>query len=129
MSADGTTVTGTLTGGQAPAPLTYVRATKETAWEIPPPPPPPKMMAADADPSFEVATIKPNDTGATSMQGLNVNGRNFTTRASSLADLVAFAYGVQAKQIVGGPELMDKDRYDIAAVPDQEGIPNTIQLQ
>ena len=41
-----------------------------------------KLMAADAKPSFEVATIKPNHSGASQMQGLNVsgNGHNFTTR-------------------------------------------------
>ena len=62
---------GNWTQGPKPLPLTLIRATKETAWEIPAPPPPPKLMAADADPSFDVATIKPNDSGAASMQGLN----------------------------------------------------------
>ena len=129
LSPDGNSVAGTLTGGQKPQPLTLVRATKETAWEIPPPPPPPKLMAADADPSFDVATIKPNDSGASSMQGLTLNGRNFATRNSSLGDLMAFAYEVQMKQIVGAPDWLEKDRYDIAAVPDQEGVPNAQQLR
>jgi uncharacterized protein (TIGR03435 family) len=129
LSADGKTITGTWTQGATPLPFNLVRATKETAWEIPAPPPPPKLMPADADPSFDVATIKPNDTGATRMQGLNVRGRNFSTRASSLADLIGFAYDVQLKQISGGPDWMDKDRYDIAAVPDIEGVPNGQQLK
>jgi uncharacterized protein (TIGR03435 family) len=128
LSADGNTIVGTLTGGPKPQPLTLVRATKETAWEIPAPPPPPKLMAADANPSFEVATIKPNDSGASSIQGLTLNGRNFATRNSSLGDLIGFAYEVQAKQIVG-PDWLDKDRYDIAAVPDQDGAPNVQQLR
>ncbi len=59
MSPDGNTITGTFTQGN-PLPLVLVRATKETAWDIPAPPPPPKMMT-DPDPSFEVATIKPSD--------------------------------------------------------------------
>lgn len=129
LSADGKTITGTWTQGPTPLPLVFTRATKETAWEIPAPPPPPKLMPADADPSFEVATIKPNDTGATSMQQLTLNGRNFQTRASSLEDLIAFSYQVQAKQIVGGPDWMSKDRYDIAAVPDVEGAPNPEQVR
>jgi uncharacterized protein (TIGR03435 family) len=129
LSEDGNTITGTWTQGSTPLPLVLVRATKETAWEIPAPPPPPKLMPADADPSFEVATIKPNDTGATQMQGLTLNGRNFQTRASSLEDLMAFAYEVQAEQIVGGPDWMNKDRYDIAAVPDVEGAPNPQQVR
>lgn len=129
LSADGNTITGSWTQGASPVPLTLVRATKTTAWEIPAPPPPPKLMPANADPSFEVATIKPNDSGATSMQGLTVNGRNFRTRASSLEDLIAFSYEVQAKQIVGGPSWMSSDRYDIDAVPDVDGAPNPEQVR
>jgi uncharacterized protein (TIGR03435 family) len=128
LSADGNTLAGSFTQGN-PLPLTLVRASKETAWEIPPPPAPPKLMAADANPSFDVATIKPNNSGGSSMQGLNVNGRNFTTRNSSLGDLIAFAYNVHAKQIVGGPDWLDKDRFDIAAVPVEDGAPSPEQLR
>jgi uncharacterized protein (TIGR03435 family) len=128
LSADGNTLTGTWTQGP-PTPLTMVRATKETAWEIPAPAPPPKLMPADANPSFDVATIKPNDTGATGMQGLTVNGRNFATRASSLADLISFAYQVQMKQVIGLPDWASKDRYDIAAVPDIDGAPSADQVR
>jgi uncharacterized protein (TIGR03435 family) len=129
LSADGDSIVGTWTQGPNPLLLTFVRATKETAWEIPAPPPPLKLMPADADPSFDVATIKPNNSGATSMQGLTLNGRNFATRASSLQDLISFSYEVQAKQIVGGPDWLDKDRYDIAAVPDIDGAPNPEQVR
>jgi uncharacterized protein (TIGR03435 family) len=129
VSADGSSIVGNWTQGPNPIPFTFVRATKETAWEIPAIKPPPKPMKEDADPSFDVATIKPNDSGATSMQGLTMNGRNFATRNSSLADLIGFAYEVQMKQIIGGPDWLEKDRYDIAAVPDQEGAPNVQQLR
>jgi uncharacterized protein (TIGR03435 family) len=129
LSPDGKTIDGNWTQGPNPLPLVLTRATPETAWEIPAPAPPPKPMAADADPSFEVATIKPNDSGATRMQGLNIRGRNFTTRASSLEDLISFAYNVQSKQIVNGPSWIDSDRYDINAVPDAEGVPNTEQIR
>lgn len=129
VSPDGNSIVGTWTQGANSQPLTFVRATKETAWEIPAIQPPPKPMPEDADPSFEVATIKPNDSGASGMQGLTMNGRNFATRNSSLADLIGFAYEVQANQIVGAPDWSSKDRYDIAAVPDKEGAPNVQQLR
>jgi uncharacterized protein (TIGR03435 family) len=129
LSSDGNVITGAWTQANGPQPLDLVRTTRETAWEIPAPPPPPKLMAADADPSFDVATIKPNDSGASQMQGLTMRGRDFATRNSSLVDLISFAYNVQAKQIVGGPQWMDSDRYDIAAVPVQEGVPNPQQLR
>jgi uncharacterized protein (TIGR03435 family) len=128
-SADGNSIAGTWTQGATPLPLELARATKQTAWEIPAPPPPPKLMAVDADPSFDVATIKPNNSGATSMQQLTINGRDFKTVNSSLADLIKFAYNVQIKQIVGAPDWIDKDRYDVAGTPDHEGAPNVEQLR
>jgi uncharacterized protein (TIGR03435 family) len=129
VGGDGNSIVGTWTQGTNSLPLTLVRPTAETAWEIPTPPPPPKPMAENADPSFDVATIKPNNSGASGIQGLTLNGRNFATRNASLGDLMGFAYEVQAKQIVGAPDWSDKDRYDIAAVPDQEGQPNVQQLR
>ncbi len=129
LSLDGKTIDGTSSQGGGSLPLVLTRATPESAWEIPKPQPPPKPMAADADPSFEVATIKPNNTGATSMQGLVIRGRKFMTRASSLGDLISFAYEVQVKQIVNAPDWLDRDRYDIEAVPEQEGVPNPEQIR
>jgi uncharacterized protein (TIGR03435 family) len=123
LSADGNTIVGSWTQGPSPLPLTLVRATKETAWEIPIPPPPPKPMAADANPSFEVATVKPSKPEAQG-KGFRVNGRNFATFNTLLDDLIEFAYDVHAKQIIGGPEWLDKDKFDIAAVPDKEGSPS-----
>ncbi len=129
VSADGNSIVGTWTQGPNPLSFTLVRATKETAWEIPAPRPPPKMMAADANPAFDVATIKPNDKGATSMQRLTINGRNFVTVASSLTDLIGFAYKLQTKQILGAPDWSDRDRYDINATLDTEGAPTDKQLR
>jgi uncharacterized protein (TIGR03435 family) len=129
LNADGKSILGNWTQGTTPLPLNLERATKETAWEIPAPPPPPKQMPADADPSFEVATIKPNNSGGSSMQRLTVNGRDFDTVNSSLGDLIQFGFGVQSKQIVGAPDWLDKDRFDIHAVPDVDGAPNVEQLR
>jgi uncharacterized protein (TIGR03435 family) len=129
LSGDGKTIAGTWTQGPSPLPLVLVKSTKETAWEIPAPPAPPKLMAADADPGFDVATIKPNDSGGTSLKQLTVNGRNFSIRNGSLADLIGFAYDVQKSQIANGPEWMTQDRYDLDGVPDKEGAPSPAQLR
>jgi len=129
LSADNNSIAGTFSQGGGNLPLLLVRSTPATAWEIPAPAPPRKKMAPDADPSFEVATIKPNNSGANMMQGLTVDGRNFATRASSLEDLIAFAFNVNKKQIVGAPDWVDNDRFDLAAVPDIEGDPSVDQLR
>jgi len=129
LSDDGKTMTGTWTQGPQPFPLVLVRATPETAWDIPTAPEPAKAMAADADPSFEVATIKPNPSGGASIQGLTLKGRTMVVRNGSLMDLMTFAYGVQLKQIVGAPNWASSDRYDIDANPDQPGTPNMEQMR
>ena len=128
VSADGNSMVGTWSQGTTPLPLTLVRATKETAWEIPAPAAPPKMMPADAKPGFDVATIKPNENGGPNMQGLGFGGRSFRAINASLGDLIAFAYGVQMKQISNGPDWMTKDRFDISGTPDVEGMPTPAQL-
>ena len=129
VSEDGKTMTGTWTQGNTPFPLVLTRATPETAWDIPTPPAPEKPMAADADPAFDVATIKPNPSGGGRIQGLTMNGRNFRVRNGSLIDLITFAYDVQVKQVAGAPAWTDNDRYDIDAVPDQPGQPNMVQAR
>jgi len=129
MSAGNNMIAGTWTQGVTSHALDFSRATKETAWEIPAPPPPRKSMPPDADPSFEVSTIKPNDSGVRGMQVLTFRGRTFITENSSLADLIMFAYRVQMKQILGAPDWIEKDRYDINATPDQEGTPNADQVR
>jgi uncharacterized protein (TIGR03435 family) len=129
LSDDNKTMTGTWTQGTQPFPLTLVRATPETAWDIPTPAATDKPMAADADPSFDVATIKPNPSGGTRLQGLYPKGRHMMVVNGSLEDVVTFAYGVQVKQLVGLPGWSSNDRYDIDAVPDQPGTPNLQQMR
>ena len=125
LNADATVMTGTWTQGH-PLPLILVRATQETAWEIPAPRPPPKPMAPDADPSFEVATIKPSAPGS-SFKTIRVNGRSYQTQHTSLADLIEVAYGVHLKQIVDAPAWVGTEKFDLVAVPDGEGQPSLRQ--
>jgi uncharacterized protein (TIGR03435 family) len=88
-----------------------------------------KQLPQEGDPAFEVATIKPSNSSAPMMQGLDEKGRYFTTNNTSLSDLIQFAYDVQAKQIVDPPEWIGKDRYDISAVSNQEGVPTLQQVR
>jgi uncharacterized protein (TIGR03435 family) len=125
LSGDGTSIVGSWTQ-KIPLPLVFVRATKETAWEIPAPPPPLKPMAADADPSFEVATLKPSLPDG-SGKYLRVAGRRYATHNTSLADLIEVAYGVHPRQIAGAPEWVSSDKFDLVGVPDAAGEPNAAQ--
>ena len=130
LSADGNTINGTWTQG-APIPLNLTRATPQTAWAIPEPPVPPKPMAADANLTFEVATIKPSNP-ATPGQSILVGrgGANlFTTTNTTLNDLIIFAYGIHAQQIVGAPAWLATEKFDISAKPEDAGVPDPTQLR
>jgi uncharacterized protein (TIGR03435 family) len=129
LSADGKSMVGTWTQGATGLPVAMVKATPETAWDIPAPPAAAKPMAADADPAFDVATIKPNNSGESALRQLTFNGRSFVLRNGSLGDLIGFAYNLQMRQIVGGPDWMNSDRYDIDGVPDKEGAPSVDQMR
>ncbi len=126
LSGDGKTITGTWSQGPNPLPLVLTRATPETEWTIPPPTPRLPPMDANANPSFEVATIKPSKPDD-QRKGFIVNGRHFMVINQTLAATISFAYSVQSKQIVGLPPWADTDKYDIDGQPDGEGAPSVKQ--
>ena len=127
ISADGKSIAGNWTQGGNPLPLLMERATPETEWTIPPPPPPRVPMAADANPSFDVATIKPSTPNRPG-KGFGFRGTEFVTQNTNLNDLIAFAYGLHSKQIVDAPAWFDSDLYDIVGKPDTPGQPNLKQM-
>ena len=127
---DTKSITGTWTQGPQPQPLNLEKATPQTAWAIPEPPPPPRMMAPDAKPTFDVSTVKltaPDARGSSILVGRG--GSNlFTTTSTTLKDLIVFAYGLQARQVSGGPAWIENERFDITGKPDLPGMPSVNQL-
>jgi uncharacterized protein (TIGR03435 family) len=89
---------------------------------------PVKPMAADAHPSFAVATIKPHDP-ASNRQGFNAAGDHFTIRNESVANLMEFTYSVHERQIVDAPDWVFHDRFDIEGATDTPGEPSLRQQQ
>ena len=127
LSGDGNSITGTWTQG-APVPLNLTRATPETAWTIPDAPPPPVRMAANANPVFEVATIKPSEPGRQG-KGFTVRGPDVLTINTSLSDLITMAYNLHARQVIGLPAWAESDKYDITGRPESPGQPSVDQLK
>ena len=125
MSEDGKSITGTWMEGTTPIMMLLDRATPDTAWAIPEPP---KPMAADANPGFEVATIKPSKPGQQG-KGIGFDGHKFVARNFDLDDLISFAYGLHTKQIVGAQDWFDKDLFDIDGTPDVQGVPSLHQME
>lgn len=95
LGGDGNSIAGTWTQG-APLALNLARATPETVWAIPEPLPPPVRMAANANPAFEVATIKPSDP-ARPGQVVTLRGVEVITMNTTLHDLINLAYWLHPK--------------------------------
>jgi uncharacterized protein (TIGR03435 family) len=128
LSADGNTIAGTVKGFSVPAPWSMTRVKEADAWPIPKPPVPPRPMAADADPAFEVATIKPSDPDARE-RGARVQDSNITLRNLTLTELVRNVYDVHPNLLIGLPAWASSERYDISGKPDVPGQPNGDQLK
>src|SRR6202012_3402297 len=123
MSADGKTILGTWAQGQTTIALTLELATPQTAWAMPEAAPKPKAMAGDADPSFEVVTIKPSRREPLD-KGFGQRGRRFTVVNDSVTDLVTLAYGFHVQQIAGVPSWAESEKFDIEGEADGEGVPS-----
>jgi hypothetical protein len=106
LSEDGATLAGTWTQSSATYLLNLARATGDAAWEIPRPDAP---MAKDANPDWDVLTVKardPNDIG--NGQSTGMKGRQFVIVNRTVEGMILFACGVHKKQIVGAPSWIEK---------------------
>jgi uncharacterized protein (TIGR03435 family) len=74
----------------------------------------PQQPADTSTPTFEVASVKPNRTGAAGGSFVMPPGR-FTATNIPLKVLVTNAYQLSFFQVVGGPDWVNTDRFDIAA--------------
>jgi uncharacterized protein (TIGR03435 family) len=79
------------------------------------------MVPATAAPEIEVATIKPVKEPQPNNMHDNTEGRRLSTRFTTARDLMMIAYGVDPRQILGGPAWVATDEYDIDAVT-AEGV-------
>src|SRR5664280_927371 len=85
-------------------------------------------MAADAHPSFAVATVKLHDPSS-GHQGFDAKGERVTARDQSVASMMMFAYGIHPSQIVGASDWVFHERYDVEGKTDTPGEPNLRQQQ
>jgi uncharacterized protein (TIGR03435 family) len=91
-------------------------------------PEPINRMAADADPSYEVETVKlsnPDDRHS----GFHQRGRRLFIENKTLRQVFIFAYGIHPKQVDGEPGWFASEHYDIDGVLDVEGQPSLKQMQ
>jgi uncharacterized protein (TIGR03435 family) len=75
-----------------------------------------QMIKGDGPkPQFEVATVRPNKSGEQGASlGPRPGGRLIGTN-QTVRNLIRNAFNVQPYQLIGGPDWMDADRFDIQA--------------
>jgi uncharacterized protein (TIGR03435 family) len=76
--------------------------------------------APAAPPEFEAATIKPSNFGPSNYtSGIKTGSGRLDGQNVTLKRCIMGAYGVGPHQIVGGPDWIDSQRFDIQAKADQ----------
>jgi uncharacterized protein (TIGR03435 family) len=89
-----------------------------------------QAMPVDASPKFEVATIKPSKEDPEGRGfSFSIKGSRVTTTNTTVKELITFAYRLNQKQIVDGPDWLGTDRFDVDGVPDVAGRPNDKQFR
>ena len=78
------------------------------------------QQAAKADPSFEVATIKPSDPAERRMM-MQMSDGVLHAKNMPLVELINFAYEIKSSSLLSGlPEWAKQEHYDIEAKQDEE---------
>ena len=73
-------------------------------------------QAGDAPPKFEAADIHPSAKSPTAfMRTPQMRNGRFEVKNATMVDLIRFAYGFDPDKVVGGPNWLELDRFDITA--------------
>ena len=87
-----------------------------------------QTMAADAHPTFEVATVKLSDP-ADQKHRFEIHGHRIVIENQTVGVMIEMSYGVHRKQIVNTPSWVESERFDVEGLPDVEGQPSVLQFQ
>ena len=89
----------------------------------------PHAMARDANPDWEVATVKPSDPNDAGGQHINMRGRYVMFLDTTVEEFLLLGYSVQKSQLAGLPDWAKTEKWDVNGVPDTEGAPSLGQLE
>ena len=74
-------------------------------------------QSTEAPPKFEIADVHyvSSKTADQYLRTRLVNGGHFEVKNATMADLVGIAYGFAADKVLGGPNWLELDRFDVIA--------------
>src|ERR1041385_2978817 len=86
-------------------------------------------QSTETQPQFDVADIhlSPHSTNPF-MTGVILRAGRYELRKATLVDLIRTAYGVDAENVVGGPNWLESDRFDVIAKVPPATSPETAKL-
>jgi uncharacterized protein (TIGR03435 family) len=87
----------------------------------------PSAPAATTSPTFEVASIKRNTSGA-GFQTISMQPERLTFVNFPVRQLIVRAYQVQPFQVLGGPSWITGDRFDVTTKADANATPEQLNL-
>jgi uncharacterized protein (TIGR03435 family) len=88
----------------------------------------PAMMAKDADPDWDVVTVKPSDP-ASQYGGYQVEGRDVLIRRKTVQSMLLYAYTLHKSQLGDVPDWVRTELWDAKGYADAAGQPNREQMQ
>jgi uncharacterized protein (TIGR03435 family) len=109
--------------------ILHLASAQTSASQQSAPPASTTAIPLNADPAFDVATIRPTETSATHGTFIRINGRHVLASNMSLQGLIVYAYGLHSSEIVGGPRPLMERTFDVDGVPDAVGHPNRNQTR
>src|SRR5208283_4982934 len=86
---------------------------------------------AQTAPKFEVADVHPSGLAMnryTLVSGGVLRGTRYDLRKATMLDMIRLAYGVDPDTVVGGPNWLEFDRFDIAAKAAAGSSPDAVRL-
>jgi len=88
-----------------------------------------KTMPKDADPDWEVATVKASDPNETRGQHISFRGRNIMLLDTTVEQFLLIGYSMQHSQLANLPDWAKTARWDVDGLPTVEGQPSLHQVQ
>jgi uncharacterized protein (TIGR03435 family) len=72
-------------------------------------------QTADVPPKFEAADVHSSPHRVFAFMRAGVRGDRYVVHDATMVDLVAAAYGVEGRQVLGGPAWLELDHFDVEA--------------
>ena len=92
-------------------------------------PPQIQEQPSNAGTAFSIVSVKPSPDSEAYDWGIGIRGRNFWAVHVTTNELIAWAYGLNARQIENAPEWFSTERFDVNGLPGTSGQPSREQYR